>query len=69
LHRKLIIENKELTFELEKVFGPGLEIKVEDSSGGSGESSQTVTNALIAVSVVLAVVIATLVLTILHFVR
>ncbi|XP_039541433.1 protocadherin Fat 4-like isoform X1 [Pimephales promelas] len=66
---KLNNENKDLTFELEKVFGPGLEIKVEDSSGESGESSQTVTIALIAVSVVLAVVIVTLVLKIIHLVK
>ncbi|XP_039541429.1 cadherin EGF LAG seven-pass G-type receptor 2-like [Pimephales promelas] len=66
---KLNTENKELTFELEKVFGPGLEIKVEDSSGGSGESSQTITITLIAVSVVLAVVSVTLALKIIHLVR
>ncbi|XP_056103180.1 protein dachsous-like [Rhinichthys klamathensis goyatoka] len=66
---KLNSKNEDLTFELEKVFGPGLVIKVEDSSGDSGESSQAVTIALIAVSVVLAVIIGTLVLTIVHLVK
>ncbi|CAM4471706.1 unnamed protein product [Leuciscus chuanchicus] len=66
---KLNRENKDLTSELEKVFGPGLIIKVEDSSGDSGESIQDVTIALIAVSVVLAVISVTLVSTIIHLVK
>ncbi|CAM4471798.1 unnamed protein product [Leuciscus chuanchicus] len=67
--RKLHSENKVLTSELEKVFGPGLVIKVEDSSGDSEIYSQDVTIALIAVSVVLAVISVTLALTIIHFVK
>ncbi|XP_048052032.1 protein dachsous-like [Megalobrama amblycephala] len=53
---KLNTEHKALTFELEKVFGPGLEIKVEDSPE---DPSQAFIIALIAVIVVLAVISVT----------
>ncbi|XP_056103181.1 cadherin EGF LAG seven-pass G-type receptor 1-like [Rhinichthys klamathensis goyatoka] len=66
---KLNSKSEDLTSELQKVFGPGLVIKVEDSSGDSGESSQTIKYALIAVSVVLAVVSVTSVVMIVYLVK
>ncbi|XDV15735.1 hypothetical protein PO909_015751 [Leuciscus waleckii] len=63
---KLNNENKVLTSELEKVFGPGLEIKVEDSSGDSEESSQ---DATIALGVLLAVISVTSLSTIIYLVK
>ncbi|XP_067259967.1 protocadherin Fat 4-like isoform X1 [Chanodichthys erythropterus] len=66
---KLNTELKALTSELKSVFGPGLEINVEDSSGNNEDLSQAVTNALIAVSVVLAVISVTLASTIIHLVK
>ncbi|KAF4118312.1 hypothetical protein G5714_000363 [Onychostoma macrolepis] len=49
---KLHTEHNALISELEKVFGPGLEIKVEDSSGSSEDSSQA---AVITLSVLFAI--------------
>ncbi|CAM4471882.1 unnamed protein product [Leuciscus chuanchicus] len=63
---KLNSENKVLTSELEKVFGPGLEIKVEDSSGDSGEPSQAVT---IALGVLLAISIVVILLLSVYLVK
>ncbi|XP_077103056.1 protocadherin-15-like [Siphateles boraxobius] len=63
---KLNSELKDLTSELQKIFGPGLVIKVEDSSGDSGESSQAVT---IALGVLLPVISVALVATIIHLVN
>ncbi|ROL46588.1 Protocadherin-like wing polarity protein stan [Anabarilius grahami] len=67
--QKLNTEHKALTSELEKVFGPGLEIKVEDSPGNSEDPSQAITNTLIAVSVVLVIISVTLASTIIHLVK
>ncbi|ROL52056.1 Protocadherin Fat 4 [Anabarilius grahami] len=63
---KLNTEHKALTSELEKVFGPGLEIKVEDSSEIPEDPIQAVTIALIAVSVLLAIIIVTFSSSIIH---
>ncbi|XP_067259919.1 cadherin EGF LAG seven-pass G-type receptor 2-like isoform X2 [Chanodichthys erythropterus] len=57
--KKLNTEHKALTSELEKVFGPGLEINVEDSSGNPEDPIQAFIIALIAVIVVLAVISVT----------
>ncbi len=51
-------EHKVLTSELVHVFGPGLEIKVEDSSGYSGDPGQA---AVIALGVLLAISIVLLI--------
>ncbi len=59
-------EHKVLTSELVNVFGPGLEIKVEDSSGYSGDPGQA---AVIALGVLLAISIVFIVLLIVALVR
>ncbi len=51
-HRKVHSEQDNLTSELVNVFGPGLQIKVEDSSGNSGDPSQA---DVIALGVLLAI--------------
>ncbi|XP_048052036.1 protein dachsous-like [Megalobrama amblycephala] len=56
---KLNTELKALTTELEKVFGPGLEIKEEDSPVNPEDPGQGVTIALIVVSVLLVISIVT----------
>ncbi len=65
-HRKVHSEHKVLTSELVHVFGPGLEIKVEDSSGNSGDPGQA---AVIALGVLLAISIVFIVLLIVALVR
>ncbi|XP_026128180.1 protocadherin beta-6-like [Carassius auratus] len=49
---KLHTEHKALTSELEKVFGPGLEFKVEDSPGSSEDNSQVTIIALSVLSTI-----------------
>ncbi|KAL0202900.1 hypothetical protein M9458_000919, partial [Cirrhinus mrigala] len=53
---KLHTEHKGLTSELEKVFGPGLEINVEDSPGTSEDTSQTTIIIVLGVLLVISFV-------------
>ncbi|XP_048052037.1 uncharacterized protein LOC125271821 [Megalobrama amblycephala] len=66
---KLNTELKALTSELEKVFGPGLEIKVEDSPENPEGPGQGVTITLIAFGVVLAISIVNIVSTVIYNVK
>lgn len=56
--RKLLKEQAAVTAELEKVFGSGLDIGVEEGSGNKRDSDQA---AVIALGVILAVCVVALV--------
>lgn len=57
--RRLLKERAAVTAELEKVFGSGLNIKVEEGSGNSGQAAIIALGVLLAVCVVALVVLVT----------